>query len=72
MAHGYRYDWVLQTELAENLGGGRKLGKPSPTKSTRLLRAAAEHHAYLWPVLFNHESLSPVKNKDNRQFIIRS
>eukprot|EP00312_Isochrysidales_sp_CCMP1244_P005095 CAMPEP_0196686328 /NCGR_PEP_ID=MMETSP1090-20130531/12416_1 /TAXON_ID=37098 /ORGANISM="Isochrysis sp, Strain CCMP1244" /LENGTH=231 /DNA_ID=CAMNT_0042024921 /DNA_START=42 /DNA_END=737 /DNA_ORIENTATION=+ len=72
MAHGYRYDWVLQTELAENLGGGRKLGKPSPTKSTRLLRAAAEHHAlqdYSFPPSLPAEStwkMNKFKNVKSR------
>ena len=32
VSRGYRYDWVMQSELAEDLGGGKKPLKPAMTK----------------------------------------
>jgi len=40
ISHGFRYDWVMQSELAEDLGGGKKSIKPSPTRSSQFLKTA--------------------------------
>jgi hypothetical protein len=51
ISHGFRYDWVMQSALAEDLKGGKQTLKPSPTRSSQVLTVAnnerrAKSHEY--------------------------
>lgn len=51
ISHGFRYDWVMQSDLAEDLAASKKMHKPSPTRSSQVLTVAnaerrAKSHEY--------------------------
>lgn len=42
VSHGFRYDWVMQSELAENVVQKMKPKKPQPTKASQATAACAQ------------------------------